>query len=95
MIWIRRNQLARRNLTDDQRSINAERLRQLESERAKTERASKARSLGGKATPDQIEDRLSDNVADKRSAKAPKPKRDTRKGHRRPASAVSIYNKIF
>ncbi|MCE9589583.1 MAG: hypothetical protein K8S99_03570 [Planctomycetes bacterium] len=44
------------------------------SERAKRERASKGRDRGGKATPEQTKDRLSDNVVDKRS----KAKTDTR-----------------
>ena len=79
LIWIRRNQLARRNLTDDQRAINAERLRLLESHKAKRNRAIKGREAGGKATPEQQEKRLSDNVSDKRNENQTKPKRDTRK----------------
>lgn len=42
MIWIRRNQLARRNLTDDQRAMNAAGLAELESEKARRERAKRA-----------------------------------------------------
>ena len=73
LIWIRRNQLARRNLTDDQRAINAERLRQLESQRVKTRRSAKAAeqrevNAGRKEV-------LSDNATDK----IPAVKRDTRK----------------
>lgn len=34
-IWIRRNQLARRNLTDDQRAMNVEALVRLETEQSK------------------------------------------------------------
>jgi N6-adenosine-specific RNA methylase IME4 len=73
LIWIRRNQLARRNLTDDQRAINAERLRQLESQRVKAQRSAKAAeqrevNAGRKEV-------LSDNATDK----IPAVKRDTRK----------------
>ena len=48
LIWIRRNQLARRNLTDDQRAINADWLRQtLNSQRVKAQRSAKAAAIGG------------------------------------------------
>jgi N6-adenosine-specific RNA methylase IME4 len=77
MIWIRRNQVSRRNLTDDQRAMNAAGLADLESEKAKRERAIKARESGGKATPEQIKNRLSTAPSDKRSA-PPKTKTDTR-----------------
>ncbi len=40
-IWIRENQAGRRNLTDDQRAMNAAALSELLSEQAKTERAAK------------------------------------------------------
>ena len=42
MIWIRKNQIGRRNLTDDQRAMNAAELAELESEKARRERAKKA-----------------------------------------------------
>ena len=67
LIWIRRNQLARRNLTDDQRAINAERLRQLESQKVKSTAA----------TARNLQRSKSDNVSDHEPDK--KPKRDTRK----------------
>ncbi len=67
LIWIRRNQLARRNLTDDQRAINAERLRQLESQKVKS----------AAATARNLQRSKSDNVSDHEPDK--KPKRDTRK----------------
>ena len=67
LIWIRRNQLARRNLTDDQRAINAERLRQLESQKVKSAAAT-ARNLQ-RSRSDNVSDHEPDN----------KPKRDTRK----------------
>jgi len=67
LIWIRRNQLARRNLTDDQRAINAERLRQLESQKVKS----------AAATARNLQRSKSDNVSDYEPDK--KPKRDTRK----------------
>lgn len=44
MIWIRRNQVARRNLTDDQRAMNAASLAELEAEKSRRERAKKARA---------------------------------------------------
>ncbi len=47
MVWIRRNQAARRNLTDDQRAMNAEALEQLYTEQAKRDRARKAGQMGG------------------------------------------------
>ena len=85
MIWIRRNQVSRRNLSDDQRVMNREALRRLESEKARADRARAARAAGGKATPEQMQDRLSVNASDKRShdqramkAEASRPKRDTR-----------------
>ena len=40
-IWIHRNQLGRRNLTDDQRAMNADALRELESQQAMRDRAAK------------------------------------------------------
>ena len=67
LIWIRRNQLARRNLTDDQRAINAERLRQLESQKVKS----------AVATARNLQRSKSDTVSDHEPDK--KPKRDTRK----------------
>ncbi len=42
MIWIRRNQISRRNLTDDQRAMNAAALVELEVEKSNRERAKKA-----------------------------------------------------
>lgn len=44
MIWIRRNQVSRRNLTDDQRGMNAYYLGELESEKSRRERARSARA---------------------------------------------------
>jgi len=75
MIWIRRNQLARRNLTDDQRSINAERLRQLESQKARSGQAKQAvkqREIkAGRAGVEIVSDDVADTIK--------QPKRDTRK----------------
>lgn len=87
MIWIRRNQLARRNLTDDQRSINAERLRQLESQKVKSESARKKGIASGESRRGD-KSNTSDNVSDQFNVDRPiplhddaveKPKRDTRK----------------
>lgn len=80
MIWIRRNQVSRRNLTDDQRAMNAAGLAELESEKARRERAVRARYAGGKATPEQIQDRLQT---------APSRKRSEPKEWSRPAAARS------
>lgn len=44
MIWIRRNQVSRRNLTDDQRAMNAAELAELQAEKSRRERAKAARS---------------------------------------------------
>lgn len=75
LIWIRRNQLARRNLDDDQRAINAERLRRLESQKVRSEQAKRAIE---KRWEDKGE-YVSDNVSDTYATEPPKPKRDTRK----------------
>jgi N6-adenosine-specific RNA methylase IME4 len=66
-IWIRENQSGRRNLTDDQRAINAAALMELLAERAKTERAKAGRAAGGDATPEQKANRLVADVSTKRS----------------------------
>lgn len=83
MIWIRRNQLARRNLTDDQRSINAERLRQLESQKAKAERSAKGNAVKYGSLSDNVADKEEKETVDQRAVGAAKelekPKRDTRK----------------
>ncbi len=71
-IWVSKNQLQRRNLTDDQRAMVKATLVDLEIERAKQERAKAGRAAGGKATPEQITDRLLDDVSSKRSELAPK-----------------------
>ncbi len=44
MIWIRRNQVSRRNLTDDQRAMNAAELAELQAEKSRRERAKNARA---------------------------------------------------
>ena len=69
-LWVRENQAARRNMTEDQRAINAAVIKDLLSQQAKEERARKGRSLGGDATPQQLEerkDRLEATSAPKRS----------------------------
>ena len=73
-LWIEENQLGRRNLTDDQRAAIAYRIQQRRSKIARRRRARKGRSAGGKCTPRQRNNRLSDTVADKRKA----PKCDSR-----------------
>jgi len=42
MIWIRRNQVSRRNLTDDQRSMNGAELAKLQAEKSRRQRATTA-----------------------------------------------------
>jgi N6-adenosine-specific RNA methylase IME4 len=71
-IWVSKNQLQRRNLTDDQRAMVEATLTDLEIERAKQERAKAGRAAGGKATPEQIADRLGDNVSPERSESKPR-----------------------
>ena len=51
--WIGEHQLGRRNLSDDQRAMVANDVREVRSEIAKKERAETARQFGGKATPEQ------------------------------------------
>jgi len=85
LIWIRKNQLARRNLTDDQRSINAERLRLLQSAKVRRDQAKQARSAVVKRNPTVNPD-VSHTLCDTSeipshiSQQPPqkKPKRDTR-----------------
>ena len=72
-IWIRENQRGRRNLTDDQRAMNAAALSELLSEKAKRDRARKGGHAKHGTTPDSC---LSATVSDKQAAT--KPKRDTR-----------------
>lgn len=83
MIWIRRNQVSRRNLTDDQRAMNAAGLAELESEKARRERAKKAA---------QAVDREPRTGKFYRSEAAPSPKRTAPpepKERVRPAAAKS------
>lgn len=77
-LWIRMNQISRRNLADDQRAMNAAFITELKSAIALRERAKAGREAGGKATPEQKADRLSVKTTDKRS-KPKRPKKDTRK----------------
>jgi N6-adenosine-specific RNA methylase IME4 len=81
-LWIAERQLGRRNLTDDQRSVVANDVREFQSEIARKERAVKAREVGGKATPQQEKERLSAKLTEKRKPSAPK---DTRKAVAREA----------
>jgi hypothetical protein len=72
MLWIEENQIGRRNLTDDQRAVIWDSIRERRSAIAKSERAVNAR-----AAQDPDEPRLSDKTTDKQPS-APA-KRDTRK----------------
>lgn len=85
MLWMEENQLGRRNLSDDQRSVFVLSIQERRSRAAVMAGTAKAREAkefpvsvnasetGGKGRP---KDSLSDNVTDKRS---PTPKTDTRK----------------
>jgi N6-adenosine-specific RNA methylase IME4/ParB-like chromosome segregation protein Spo0J len=68
-LWIRQNQLARRNLTDDQRAIIAAEVIEALSALRMAERAQKAGKAGGNGRPKQ--NSPSDNVVDE-LLKAPK-----------------------
>ena len=67
MIWIRQHQIGRRNLSDDQRAMNAAGLAELEAQRSKRDRAKAGRAAGGDATPEQKANRLGHDVCPKRS----------------------------
>lgn len=74
-IWILENQVARRNLTDDQRAMNAVTLRDKLSERAVRERSEKANAVRhdrGSLPPPS-------GAKEDKPTPAPPPKRDTRK----------------
>lgn len=81
MIWIRRNQVSRRNLSDDQRAMNAACLSELESEKARRERgkvAVEARELHPVKKP-ILSAGAADKIAPPKPMKAKKAKTDTRK----------------
>ncbi len=69
VLWIRTNQLGRRNLTDDQRAMIADAVAQIESKLAMQERGKAGRAAGGDATPEQKANRLLATVANKRLPK--------------------------
>jgi N6-adenosine-specific RNA methylase IME4 len=69
MIWIRRNQVSRRNLTDDQRSMNAYRLGELESEKS---RRAKARNAAIKRHENANEESPVMNVITKKERPEPR-----------------------
>ncbi|MDO8671264.1 MAG: DNA modification methylase [Dehalococcoidia bacterium] len=71
-LWIRLNQAARRNLSDDQRAMNAVGIMELESEKAMRERAKAGRAVGGTASPEQLRERLEATAVSKREPKTPK-----------------------
>ena len=66
-LWIEEHQVGRRNLSDDQKAMLWDSIRERRSALEKKLRAQKGREVGGKATEEQKQDRLSDNVSDKRS----------------------------
>lgn len=68
-IWVRWNQLGRRNLTDDQRAMQLAGLIEDVAAQSKHARAQAGRRVGGKATSEQIENRSRDAVSRKRSDK--------------------------
>jgi hypothetical protein len=71
----------RRHLTDDQRAMIADEEAEYLSRKARKERAQKGRAAGGKATPEQKQDRLPDASSGKRS-------RDRTKESRQQAAAA-------
>ena len=64
---MRRGRFGGRNLSDDQRAMNAATLADLQSQRAKHDRAKAGRAAGGDATTEQKANRLSADVVPKRS----------------------------
>jgi site-specific DNA-methyltransferase (adenine-specific) len=85
-LWIRFNQLGRRNLTDDQRAMIGDAVAELESKLAMQERAKAGRAAGGKATEEQKSDRLEATAVSKRSDK---PKNDRTRAKTAKAAKVS------
>lgn len=77
LLWIETNQLARRNLTDDQRTTIALSILERRSAMAKRERASKAGRIGGNGRPKPTTTERQNNLSDTLSDKL-KPKTDTR-----------------
>jgi N6-adenosine-specific RNA methylase IME4 len=73
-LWIEERQLGRRNLTDDQRAVIADSVRERRSDAAKKERAAEAGKVGGNGRPkdSSLSHTLSDKLSDN------KPKQDTR-----------------
>ena len=57
ILWIEERQLGRRNLTDDQRSVIADSIRERRAAVARRDRAIKGRAAGGDATPEQEQSR--------------------------------------
>lgn len=76
-IWIRHNQAARRNLTDDQRAMNSAALGELLSEQARVERARKARAAVVERNPIKKSDLVADVSSESESKDLiqPKPER--------------------
>lgn len=81
MIWIRENQLARRNLSDDQRAISLALLVELRSQQSKQERARKAGETGGRNHPKLS---LVDDVSTKLNPSAARIRTETAKEHKIP-----------
>lgn len=69
-LWIRENQMARRNLTEDQLTVMSFEVVEERSAIKRKERARKGRAAGGDATPEQVADRLVDEMTTKRSGDA-------------------------
>ena len=67
-VWIRWNQLGRRNLTDDQRAMQVAGLVEDLTAISKKARAQAGRRAGGDATPEQKANRSVDTASSKRSA---------------------------
>jgi ParB-like chromosome segregation protein Spo0J len=100
MLWIEERQLGRRNLTDDQRSVIADSIRERRSALAKRDRAIKGRAAGGDATPEQEQarqNRSEDTLASKRSDKSERTRaavaREARVPERKLRTVIEIRQK--
>jgi len=63
-LWIEENQVGRRNLSEDQRSVIADSIRERRSRAAVIAAASKAGSTGGRGRKNSVEDNVSSTLSD-------------------------------
>jgi site-specific DNA-methyltransferase (adenine-specific) len=94
MIWIRQNQAGRRNLTDDQRAMNAAALAELMGKQAKRDRAAKgtpareAKKVGGTLDTDVVP-----KVSDRGNKSTAKAAKSARVSERKVRKAAAIRKK--